>query len=292
MSINIQSLPAKFLEFSEMISFMSKHKCNPDIICIQETWKIVDPELFCLPGYHCPVFKVRDLKQGGGVAIYVNDAYTFSVIDKYSSSIDKVVESLFVEIRTPCKKKYVIGNIYRTNTKYTSFSEKIQFDTFMELLNNILADISESSVPSYITGDFNFNVLNYEHDKYTTEYVNNVFLHGFLQIVSKPTRCTTNTATILDHILTNDIKRVYECNIIMCKLSDHFPVITYIGNDARPQNATVKSRFMSDNNVLNFKNNLSNVDWSSVLTVLTHRKPTMFFRTFSLTFSIYISLLK
>jgi hypothetical protein len=47
-------------------------------------------------------------------------------------------------------------------------------------------------------------------------------------------------------------------------LSDHFPVITYIGNDVKPRNETVKSRFLSDAGILNFKNNLCNVDWSLV----------------------------
>jgi exonuclease III len=157
MSLNVQSLPSKFSEFSEMIAFMYKYNCSPDVICIQETWKIVDPDLFCLPGYHCPIFKIRENRQGGGVAIYIKDFYTFSIIDKYSSSIDKVVDSLFVEIRTICKKKYVIGNFYRTNTKYTSFSEKNQFNTFMDFLNNVLTDINDSNVPTYITGDFNLN---------------------------------------------------------------------------------------------------------------------------------------
>jgi exonuclease III len=160
MSINIQSLPSKFSEFLEMIAFMSSSSCNPDIICVQETWKIMDPELYCLPGYHCPMFKLRENKQGGGVAIYVKDVVSYSIIDKYSTTIDKVVDCLFIEIRTVCKKKFIIGNFYRTNTKYTSFSEKIQFETFMEFLNNVLADINVSNVPTYISGDFNINVLN------------------------------------------------------------------------------------------------------------------------------------
>jgi hypothetical protein len=253
LSINIQSLPSKFFEFSEMIAFMSKSECNPDIICIQETWKIADPDQFCLPGYHHPLFKLREQKQGGGVAIYVKDIHTCTVIEKYSSHIDKVLESLFVEIRTSCKKRYIIGNIYRTNAKYMSLSEKFQFDTFMDFLNNILADCNDSNIPSYIAGDFNINVLNYDHDNLVSEYVNNIFLHGFLQIVTKPTRCTSNSATLIDHVLTNDIKSSYECNIITCKMSDHFPVVLYIGKDTRPRDDTIKSRFMTENNISNFK---------------------------------------
>jgi hypothetical protein len=77
MSLNIQSLPAKYFEFEEMIKHMSLNNCEPDVICLQETWKIPDPELFCIEGYHCPVFKLRDNMQGGGVAIYVKKILQF-----------------------------------------------------------------------------------------------------------------------------------------------------------------------------------------------------------------------
>jgi hypothetical protein len=70
MTLNVQSLPAKFTEFKDMISHMCLKNCNPDVICLQETWKIVDPELFIIDGYHCPIFKLRESSQGGGVAIY------------------------------------------------------------------------------------------------------------------------------------------------------------------------------------------------------------------------------
>jgi hypothetical protein len=39
MMLNIQSLPAKFSEFSEFISLMSYNNCAPDVICIQELWQ-------------------------------------------------------------------------------------------------------------------------------------------------------------------------------------------------------------------------------------------------------------
>ena len=51
LSLNIQSLPAKFLEFSDLISQFD-YDSTPDIICIQETWKIVDNSFFPLANYH------------------------------------------------------------------------------------------------------------------------------------------------------------------------------------------------------------------------------------------------
>ena len=49
LSINIQSLPAKFVELSEtMCDFVT----SPDIICLQETWQVADNSFFPLQNYH------------------------------------------------------------------------------------------------------------------------------------------------------------------------------------------------------------------------------------------------
>jgi exonuclease III len=70
-----------------MISFMANKNCSPDIICIQETWKIIDSDMFILNGYHTPVFKLRNNNaQGGGVAIYVKSCFSFTTVQKYTVS--------------------------------------------------------------------------------------------------------------------------------------------------------------------------------------------------------------
>jgi hypothetical protein len=74
----------------------------------------VDPDLFMLDGYHCPVFELREKTQGGGVAIYVKNDFNFSVISKYSFSVDKIADSLFIQLETHNKKKYIFGSIYHT----------------------------------------------------------------------------------------------------------------------------------------------------------------------------------
>jgi exonuclease III len=198
MTLNIQSLPAKFHEFSEMVKNMSIYKCEPDVICLQETWRIPDPDMFNIDGYHPPVFKLRENMQGGGVAIYVKNQYVFSVLSKYSSTIDKVAETLFIELISKNKQKFIFGSIYRTNAKYTSLSEKMQFELFFDLTSNIFSDINDKGIPAYIFGDFNIDLLKINCNDYVDEYINNVFLNGFIQIISKPTRCTSTTATLLD----------------------------------------------------------------------------------------------
>jgi hypothetical protein len=265
MSLNIQSLSAKFTEFSEMISFMANKNCNPDIICLQETWKIVDPDMFVLNGYHTPVFKLRNNNaQGGGVAIYVKSCFCFTVIHKYTMSIDKIVDSIFVEVNVSKSKKIVIGTFYRTNARFTAISEKYQIDAFMESFSNILSELNEIGAQSYITGDFNFDILKFNTNDYISEYANSFFMHGFLQIITKPTRCTSTTATLLDHVLTNDIQSTYKSCILISKLSDHFPIVTFCNSEKPQRPQYIETRFINDRNVQRFKNDLSNVDWNSL----------------------------
>jgi exonuclease III len=195
MTINVQSLPAKFSELSEMIMCMRNNMCNPDIICVQETWKIHDEDMFVIEGYHCPLFKLRKDSQGGGVAIYINSNFSYTILSKYSTSIEKIVESLFVEIKISEKKKYIFGSIYRSNTKYTAMSEKCQYELFEDFLTNVLSDINSNNVPTYITDDFNLDLLKYDVNDLVTDYVNDTFLNGFIHVITKPTRCASHSAT-------------------------------------------------------------------------------------------------
>jgi Endonuclease/Exonuclease/phosphatase family len=265
MTWNVQSLPAKFEEFKDLITHMCLKNCSPDVICLQETWKVIDPELFIIDGYQCPVFKLRESSQGGGVAIYVKIGLNFNVVNKYSFSIDKVAESLFIELQTKDRKKYFFGSIYRTNAKYTSLAEKVQYEIFYDMLFNILSDINDTKTPAYVAGDFNIDVLKYTTNDFVNEYVDGIFINGFIQILSKPTRCTSHSATLIDHVITNDVRSNYESCILISKISDHFPVISFCDSvrSAAPQ--FIETRFLTQNNIHNFKENLANLRWNEVL---------------------------
>ena len=66
LSLNIQSLPAKFMEFTDLISqFLCADLC-PDVICLQETWNIIDNSAFPLSNYHTLETNLRHGARGGG----------------------------------------------------------------------------------------------------------------------------------------------------------------------------------------------------------------------------------
>ena len=111
LSLNIQSLPAKFLEFSDLISQFDNDS-TPDIICIQETWKIVDNSFFPLANYHPIETNTRTIARGGGVGIYVRENLSFKILKQYSIFYERIFESLFIEVSLENSKKIIIGTVY------------------------------------------------------------------------------------------------------------------------------------------------------------------------------------
>jgi len=76
-----------------------------DVIALQELWSLHDPDMFQIEGYNF-IYKSRKTGvQGGGVGIYIRKDLKFKLVPEYSIFIDKVIETIFVEIEVNEKKK-------------------------------------------------------------------------------------------------------------------------------------------------------------------------------------------
>ena len=105
LSLNIQSLPAKFNEFQEFINNLQVNNCHPDILLLQETWQISDPLHFPLNNYNPLLCKLRsNLTQGGGVGMYFKNNLRYKILPEKSIFIDRVFESIFAEVWINKKK--------------------------------------------------------------------------------------------------------------------------------------------------------------------------------------------
>ena len=78
---------------------------------------------------------------------------------------------------------------------------------FVDKLNDILSIITRGNKQCYIMGDFNLDLLQYNDNVLTQEFVNHLFSYAFYPLISKPTRITSHTATLVDNIFTNDLTR-------------------------------------------------------------------------------------
>ena len=169
LSLNIQSLPAKFNELNDMLNELSSSNFTPDVICLQEIWQIIDPSLFPLSNYHTLELNTRKNAKGGGVGIFVKNDIVFKVLSQYSMFYERIFESLFIEIVNDNNQKIVMGSVYRPGTKCPGLNFSEQFGQFSDILSNILSDLSSKYDKVYIFGDFNLDLLKINENKFISE---------------------------------------------------------------------------------------------------------------------------
>ena len=265
LSLNIQSLPSKYNEFLDLINQFFSNNIHFDIIALQELWTLNDPDIFAINGYKF-IFKSRKKgTQGGGVGFYIKKDLNFRIIPEYSIFVDKVFESIFVEI-SGSGRSAIVSSIYRPNGPHPSMSQTQQLDQFCEMFSNILIDLGNNEKQAYIFGDFNIDLIKYQNHEKTFEFINDTFSNGFLQLVTKPTRCNRGSASLIDHFFTNCHDKTVDVGILTTLISDHFAVFASIStNMKKSQPKYFYSRNLGENNRANFKTDLENVDWQSTM---------------------------
>ena len=266
LTLNIQSLQAKFSELKELIVSLSLVKGIPDVICLQEIWQINENSDFNIPGYKPLVYKTRrGSVQGGGVGIYIHNELNFTIDTASTIFFDRVFESLVIEISNNKIKKTKIATIYRPGTAQPNLTATEEINQSLELLSNLLNNLGDT--PSYICGDLNLDALNYSINPHVTNFVDLLFSQGFIQTIIKPTRCTSHSATLIDYCITNVISHSYNSSILISKVSDHFPIlITIPFEKVNVKQKIISLRDFSTNNVNNFRQVLNAETWDSVYT--------------------------
>ena len=103
-----------------------------------------------------------------------------------------------------------------------------------------------------------------------TQYVSLLYSYNYLPVLLRPTRVSSTSATMLDHIWTNDLSFVQNSGIVMSNISDHFAVFCeYRGNifTNGVDYINVKRRLCTQANKDRLAQAISEYDWSSILTV-------------------------
>ena len=74
---------------------------------------------------------------------------------------------------------------------------------FTKTLTDIMDIINTENKLSVIMGDMNIDLLQCQSHMKTNDYLDNLFSNGFIPEITKPTRITSHSATLIDHIYTN-----------------------------------------------------------------------------------------
>ena len=102
-----------------------------------------------------------------------------------------------------------------------SKNKQISLALFLDKFNDILSRISKDNKQCYVIGDFNLDLLQYNHHTPTQEFIDTLFSHAFIPLISNPTRLTSYSATIIDNILRNNLSQNVSNGIVLNDLSYH-----------------------------------------------------------------------
>ena len=101
-----------YANYHNIIDYLKLFTQHFNIILISETWFSEEKGMnFEMEGYEL-LYMNRRNKMGGGVAIYVDNSYTFKIIESMSTAVDNVFESLAIEI-SRAKRNIIVACIYR-----------------------------------------------------------------------------------------------------------------------------------------------------------------------------------
>jgi endonuclease/exonuclease/phosphatase family metal-dependent hydrolase len=95
-------------------------------------------------------------------------------------------------------------------------------------MQELLDLLTEENKESYIMGDFNIDLLKFSNHNKTNDYLENIFSLGHIPLITKPTRVTTHSATLIDHIYTSKLQEKTKSGIVVTDISDHFGIFTVI----------------------------------------------------------------
>jgi hypothetical protein len=246
-------------------AFISNLNHTFSLISVSETWFLEDGSNPIEIENYTLLSAPRHARRSGGSAIYVHNSVPYQIRDDLklcSVTHDNIdhSESIFIEIPFPNSKNIIVGNIYRAH--------RTDLDLFHTDLTHSLAKISAENKHSYISGDFNLDLLKYNYKNSVNNFLNTFYNHSMYPLIDRPTRITSTSATLLDNIFTNVISHKIKSGIFVTSLTDHYPVYQITNSisskNARSQSLNYKSRLINANNIRKFYNHLSLIEWHFV----------------------------
>ena len=251
MSKNFES----FREFLDSLCFTFS------AICLSETWcqpHETSNSNLQIPGY-VSLHQTRKNRRGGGLCIFLLESLSYKVRDDLAVN-SSAIECLCVEVFNKNSKNIVLNLAYRPPNGDPNEIENH--------FKNILSKREITNKELVLVGDFNINVLDFNESKMVQNFVNLIFRHGLIPTINKPTRVTRNTATAIDHIITNSVKNaVFKKDIIKTDISDDFLIFFMfkcVVDGAEPRKEFIYKQNYSSNSIEIFKQKLREVNWNEV----------------------------
>ena len=268
LSANIQSLSSKFSGLCDFIHQLRLKNVAFDVVALQEIWSLPDPDKFIIPGYQRILFKTRKNYRGGGVGFFIKNGLKAKVIDDLSLFNEKIFESICIQVEFSPNKKVNFISLYRPPGNHDSLTINQQIEHFFEAYEELLVNIGNTE--TYICTDSNIDLLKVNSCSFSKKYFESTISEGFINLISKATRFSSNHFSLIDQIITNADKNDFSSGVLIHDISDHFFTFNRLNLSKKTPKLKPKlTRSFSDLKIQTFNNNLSNLMWTDVLSSST-----------------------
>ena len=259
---NIQSLMHNFDDLELLLNSIEKPKFH--IIALSETWnpshKANTFRPGILNGYH-PYQGTQGHTLKSGCGFYIRSDINYINRNDLSTSICNDInefQSNWIEIINSKRKNVLIGVFYRHPRKNSD-------NAFITHLQEIFDKIRNENKLILISGDFNYNLLNYHKNPYTNEFINTMHINYFQPCILEPTRIVQGQKpSLIDNIFINCVTKHVTSGNIYNKISDHMPNFAIIEAEYS-ENVKRKKIFrnMSNFNARQFNEEVSHINLST-----------------------------
>ena len=257
-SLNIQSLNAKFDSLVPFLSELHDENFNFSALCFQETW-VKDGNgysLLSIPDYTAIPY-AASVSSHSGLVTYLHKSFTYK--QRQFTFRSDIWEGQFIDVFHPkFKRKITICNVYRP-PRVTS--QHIQL--FLNDISKIFDELTKEKSELIFMGDFNIDLLRVNEKAIIGEYLDTLVGYGFIPSITLPTRIHTS-ATLIDNIFykfSRNAKSV-KSGIILNNLSDHLPCFLCVDfqHNFTPPPKFITIQTLHESAINNFVTEISNLN--------------------------------
>ncbi len=155
-------------------------------------------------------------------------------------------------------KNIIVGVVYQPpNQRVNEFIKNIEI---------VMTKISKENKLCYLMGDFNLDLITYHHHQFISEFLDIMYSNMFFPLITRPTRITSHTATLIDNIFSNHLENFSFSGLLFTDITDHLPIFCII-HDMLPNvdnDTPIVIREKNANNLSEFQDQLSRTDWSDL----------------------------
>ena len=163
------------------------------VFILNETWVTkANEHMIHIPNYKF-ICKHRTNKKGGGVGLLVHDKLQFRARNDIRLDYDSDLEYQFIELKSR-KRNILVGSMYRPPQ-----SKEKEFLKDYRKLTEIMGHQKDKEIVIGI--DHNMDFLKASRHTNTQKFLDYNLEINLLPVITKPTRITDTSATLIDNIL-------------------------------------------------------------------------------------------